>query len=176
MNWKKKLKTVGTLFAKSLYVDLDEIERENGQLSRRILIRHPQAVVVIPVIEPDRALMVTQYRYAMGRDTLEFPAGKLDPGENPLAAAHRELAEETGYLAESMEKLMAFAPSVGYSTEIIHIYIAKHLKTAPRGHDGQEISSVHTISFGKIKEKILGGEIIDGTTILALAVHEWKRA
>ena len=137
---EKKLTTIGSLFAKSLYVDLDEIERDNGQLSRRILIRHPQAVVVIPLIEPDRALMVTQFRYAMGRDTLEFPAGKLDPGEDPLETAHRELAEETGYSAESMEKLMAFAPSVGYSTEIIHIFLAKQLQETSRGPDGQEIS------------------------------------
>jgi ADP-ribose pyrophosphatase len=171
---EKKIATIGSLFAKSLTADLDEIQRENGDTSRRILIRHPHAVVVIPVIGRNEALMVTQYRYAMGGETMEFPAGKLDPGEEPLAAAHRELGEETGYLAEKMEKLTSFAPSIGYSTEIIHVFKAAGLKPGPRSYDTQEISSVITLSLDKIKAKILSGEIIDGTTILAMAVNEWK--
>jgi len=169
-----KIQTLGVLHARSFSADLDEVDPGDGRAKRRLVVRHPSAVVIIPLIAPDQALVVTQYRYAMGRMSIEFPAGKIDPGETPEAAALRELTEETGYRAGVLQKLSVFAPSVGYSTEMIHIYLARDLIRTETKPDEHEIVQVEAIALARLKEMILAGEIIDGTTMLALAVHEWK--
>lgn len=168
-----RIRTLGALHAKSFSVDLDEVETDSGGATRRLVIRHPSAVSVIPFISPDEALVVAQYRYAQGRETLEFPAGKIDPGEDPETAAARELAEETGYKAGSLKKLLAFGPAVGYSTEIIHIFTAHDLSPLDTAPDDHEITRVETMKLSRLKELILAGGIIDGTTIVSLAVYEW---
>lgn len=165
---------MGVLHARSFSADLDEVDPGDGQTKRRLVIRHPSAVVVIPLLSPEQVLLVTQYRYAMGRNSIEFPAGKIDPGETPEAAALRELTEETGYRAGTWRKLSAFAPSVGYSTEIIHVFLAQELTRTETKPDEHEIIRVETAPLARLKEMILAGEIIDGTTMLALAVYEWK--
>ena len=169
-----KIATLGTLCAPSFSVDLDQVKKRNGRLTRRLVIQHPSAVSIIPLIGEDKVLLVTQYRYAVGRETLELPAGKLDPGESPQEAATRELAEETGYQARTWKKLLSFAPSVGYSTEIIHIFAARDLSPLEESpvNDG-EIDRVETVSLSQLKKMIVEGRIIDGTTILTLAAFEW---
>lgn len=171
-----KIQTLGTLHARSFSVDLDEVRRPSGAIGRRVIIQHPSAVVIVPVIEPDQTLVVRQYRYALARETIEFPAGKLDPGENPLTAANRELMEETGYRAGCLELVLPFAPSIGYSTEIIHVCLARDLEPTERIPDDDEIVRVEKIPLSRLKELILAGQLIDGTTILALAVWEWLEA
>ena len=169
-----KLRTLGVLHAKSFSVELDEVARNNaGPTTRRLVIRHPSAVVILPFITPDEVLLVRQYRYAMAADTTEFPAGKLDPGETPEEAAHRELLEETGYRAGRFKKLSTFAPSVGYSTERIHIFAARDLTASGRTPDANEIARVDRVALSRVKEMAVSGDIIDGTTLLALAAYEW---
>ena len=170
---EKKIKTLATLHARSFSVDLDEVQGLRPEPSRRVKIRHPSAVSVIPVFDNGETLVVKQFRYAIGRETIEFPAGKLDPGEEPLQAANRELMEETGYKAERFDYLLPFGPSIGYSDEIIHIYKATGLEQVTDLVDEAEISQVFPITFDRLKEMALTGEIIDGTTLLALAVFEW---
>ena len=94
---EKKIRTLGTLFAKSFYVELDEVGRPSGSTGLRLAVRHPSAVSIVPVLPAGETLLVAQHRYPADRETLEFPAGKLNPGEDPEAAAFRETAEETGH-------------------------------------------------------------------------------
>lgn len=170
---ESKIRTLGTLFAKSFSVSLDEVRRPRGARATRLVIKHPSAVVIVPLVSPDETLVVVQHRYALGRETIEFPAGKLDPEEAPEAAAHRELAEETGHRAGELNRLLSFAPAVGYSTEIIHAFAARDLTPLGSGPDEEEISRVEAMKISRLKELILAGEIIDGTTIAALAAYEW---
>ena len=170
-----KVCTLGALFAKSFSVDLDEVRRPSGSTGRRLVIRHPSAVAVVPILPDDETLVVTQYRYAIEQDTVELPAGKIDPGETPEQAAAREMEEETGYRVGRLEHLISFGPSIGYSNEVIHVFAAHDLTPADNGPDEDEISRVEAIPFSMLKQKILAGEIIDGVTILALAVWEWRR-
>ena len=170
---ESKIRTLGTLYANSFHADLDEVQRSRGT-ARRLVIRHPSAVILIPVAGPEgEVLVVTQYRYPLGIESVELPAGKLDPGEDPETAARRELVEETGYEAGRLKKLMSFAPAVGYSDEIIHIYVAEDLTPAQSGRDEEEITRVEKLPISRLKQMILDGRIIDGTTIVALAAYEW---
>ncbi len=162
------------LAAKSFSVDLDEVDRGHGGTGLRLVVRHPSAVVVVPLLGPSEAVMVAQYRYALGRETIEFPAGKLDPGEEPEEAARRELMEETGYRAASFKKLFSFAPSIGYSTEIVHVFVARELERLEAARDEDEITRVMPVELSRLKELIMSGEVIDGTTMLALAACEWR--
>jgi ADP-ribose pyrophosphatase len=170
---ERKVRTLGSLWAKSFYVELDEVQRTSGELSRRLVIRHPSAVVVIPVLDSGEILTVGQYRYAMERETLELPAGKIDPGEDPETTAHRELLEETGYRAGSWKKLLSFAPSLGYSTEIIHVFVARDLTPTGTTPDEDEIIKVRPFTKDALKAMIADGRLIDGTTMVALAAYEW---
>jgi ADP-ribose pyrophosphatase len=171
---ESKIRTLGSLYARSFSVDLDQVAgpREH-QTSLRLVVRHPSAVVIVPVMGPGQTLLVRQFRYALGRETLEFPAGKLDPGEAPMTAARRELAEETGFEAGRLEPLLPFAPSLGYSTEIIHAFAAYDLTPAATGRDEAEISQVVPMTFTDLGKMARSGGIIDGTTLLALAMYEW---
>jgi ADP-ribose pyrophosphatase len=170
---ERKLRTLGSLWAKSFSVDLDEVQRTSGDLARRLVIRHPSAVVIIPVLDSGEILAVHQYRYAMQRETLELPAGKLDPGEDPETTARRELIEETGYQASSWKKLLSFAPSLGYSTEIIHVFLARDLKPAGTTPNEDEIVRVRSFTPADLKAMVMEGQLIDGTTMVALAAYEW---
>lgn len=170
---EKKIRTLGTLFAKSFSVNLDEVKRVD-ETAKRLVVRHPSAVSVIPMISSDEALVVSQFRYPVAKETIEFPAGKIDPGEKPVETAHRELAEETGYRAGRLTRLIEFAPSLGYSDEIIHIFVATELEPLDMKPDEKEISRVEPMKLSRIKEMIMAGEIIDGTTITSLAALEWS--
>jgi ADP-ribose pyrophosphatase len=166
--------TLGSLYTRSFRADLDQVRTENGSVKERLVISHPEAVVVVPVLEPDSVLVVSQYRYAVKQETIEFPAGKVDPGEDVETAARRELIEETGYQAETWQELMTFAPNVAYSTEMIHVYAATGLtRVSSDWRDIEEIDRVEMVKLARIKEMIQSGQIIDGTTILALAAYEW---
>jgi ADP-ribose pyrophosphatase len=114
--------------------------------------------------------MVRQYRYALGRETLEIPAGKLDPGENPEQCIRRELLEETGYEAGSIELIYTYAPALGYSNELIHIYSGHQLRKAETAIDTREIASVEKIPVEKLKSMIREGLILDGKTLLGLSL------
>ncbi|MFH1138766.1 MAG: NUDIX hydrolase [Pseudomonadota bacterium] len=170
---EKKIRTLGVLNGSSFSVELDEVRRGVGT-TRRLAVRHPSAVVVAPLLPGDKTLLVRQFRYPLGVETLEFPAGKLNPGEDPAAAARRELEEETGYRAGGLERLLSFAPSLGYSDEIIHIFTAYDLEPGGTAPDQDEIAGSIIVEFGRLKKMILEKQIIDGSTITALAVYEWS--
>ena len=103
---------------------IDQIRLPDGKLAQREFLTHPGAVGVLAFAGPDKIVLVKQYRHPVRQFTLEIPAGKLGKGENPLACIKRELAEETGYRAGRIRKLLHFWPTGAFSDEVIHLYVA----------------------------------------------------
>lgn len=167
---EKKIQTVASLRAHNILVELDEVMLRDGSASRRIRIDHPEAAAIVPFLSEKEILLVRQYRYALGRETLEIPAGKLDPHEKPEGCAARELLEETGYRAGSLTLLYTYAPAIGYSNELIHIYSGQDLEKMETAIDQREISSVERLALEEIRSLVLQREIVDGKTLLSLAL------
>ncbi|MBW2030636.1 MAG: NUDIX hydrolase [Deltaproteobacteria bacterium] len=170
---EKKIHTIATLETNSFSAHLDEVILRDGNVGKRIRIRHPEAAAIIPFLSETDILMVRQFRYAFGRETLEIPAGKIGRGERPDACARRELMEETGHSPGAIELLYSYAPAIGYSDEIIHIFIARELTRLGTGIDEREITSLETIPIRDVKEMIKKGLIQDGKTLLAVLMMDF---
>lgn len=151
-------------------MNLDEVLLRDGTEATRIRIEHPEAAAVVPFLSEKEIIFVRQYRYALGRETLEIPAGKLDPSEKPEECAGRELLEETGYQAATLTLLYTYAPAIAYSNELIHIYSGRNLRRLETAIDQREISSVEVYDLKAIRSLIQERKIMDGKTLLGLAV------
>ena len=149
-------------------VHADAVRLPDGTESRREIVEHPGGVTVIPVDDSGTVTCVRQYRYAFGEHVLETPAGKLEPGEDPLACAKRELSEETGYLAENYVYLGAMYPSPGYCHEIIHLYLATGLRQEEQHLDAGEFLDLERYSLNALAEMAMRNELTDGKTALAV--------
>lgn len=165
---EKKILTTASLATPSFSVYLDEVLLSNGKVGKRIRIEHPEAAAVIPFVSETEILMVRQYRYALGREMLEIPAGKLAPGETPEEGAKRELLEETGFQAGQLRHIYTYAPAIGYSNELIHIFSGHSLKKVSTSIDDVEISSLEVLPIEEIRELIRGGLLLDGKTLIGL--------
>ena len=142
----------------------DTVRLPNGNTSTREYVVHPGAVVVIPLLDDGRVLLERQFRYPIGRVMTEFPAGKLDPGEDPLACGKRELLEETGYTAAQWAHAGALHLAIAYSTEIIHIFFARGLR-GPRQLDQDEFLDVISAQPSELYEACARGEVTDAKTL-----------
>lgn len=143
----------------------DTVSLPDGGSASREYVVHPGAVVVIPFLDPERIVLERQYRYPVGRVMTEFPAGKLDAGEDPLVCAQRELLEETGYTAGQWAHVGAMHLAIAYSTEIIHIYAAKDLRAGQRKLDEGEFLDVFTASVTEFLENCRNGAVTDAKTL-----------
>ncbi len=159
---------------KIITVNHDTVLLPNGRTSVREIVRHPGAVAVVPC-SGEQIFMVKQYRYALGRETLEIPAGKLDPGEKPEMCALRELREETGY-SGSVSFLGAYYTSPGFTDEAIHLYLADELIWSPLQADEDEFLRVTPVSWTEALEFIGKGLIQDGKTVLGVLLAQKARA
>ena len=149
------------------------LNRENVTLAHGIavdfdIIRHPGASAMVPLSNNRTVILIKQYRHAVGDFIWEIPAGTLDPDETPLECAKRELAEETGFLADKWEKIGEITPVPGYSDERIHLFIAANLKPTEQNLDEDEMLNVHEVEMNNAIEMIHKGVIQDGKTIAGL--------
>lgn len=140
--------------------------------STREVVRHPGGVSVLAVDENDRVVMVRQYRYAAGRELLELPAGRLEPGEDPVAAGIRELSEETGYTAACIKPLGRMIPTGGYCSEVIWLYLATGLTEGEAHPDDGENVKAELLPLTDALRMVLSGEIEDGKTAYALMKYK----
>jgi ADP-ribose pyrophosphatase len=153
-----------------LNLRVDEVRIENGKLTSREIVEHRGAAAIVPLLTGSKVILVRQYRYAVSAELLEIPAGTLEPGENPEDCAKRELEEETGYTCRTISKVLECFVAPGYSTEKIHIYLAKDLtKTRTRTEEDENIN-VEYFPFETALNKIRSGEIQDAKTIAGLQV------
>lgn len=147
----------------------------NGEQSYREVVRHKGAAAVVPVDADGFVTLVRQHRVVVDTVTLEIPAGKLDhAGENPLACAHRELAEETGLRAERMELLCPMITTPGFCTERVSIYLATGLRPGETHPDADEFVRAVRMPLREAVARALRGELNDGKTALGLLLA-WGR-
>ena len=172
---EEKIRTLGKLHANHFSAQLDSVRLRTGRITERIKIDHPDAAAVVPFLGPDRILMVRQWRYSIGRETLEIPAGKMDPGESIETCALRELKEETGHNARRLAHLFNYYPAIGYSNEMIRIYAASGLERVSERTDLDEISKVEIIEFDGIHDLIAEGVIQDGKTVIGISLFRARR-
>ena len=152
-----------------LHVKRDVVKLPNGHEAVREWIRHPGASSVIPLLPDGNIILVRQYRYPVGKVTLEVPAGKLDaPGEDPLLCAKRELEEETGYHAERMWKLTTIATTVGFSNEVIHLYAAEGLTPGKEHPDEDEFIHSVKVPLSEAVKMVEDGRIYDAKSAVSI--------
>lgn len=145
------------------------------QIVTREIVRHPGAAVLLPILDDGRVVLVRNYRMAVGKWLIELPAGTLDPGESPAETARRELAEETGYRAKSMEPLTAFYPSPGILDERMHVFVATGLEAGPTHLDAGEEIEVMPVAWQEALAMARDGRIEDAKTIAAILFYELFR-
>ena len=146
----------------------DKAELVNGSIVGREVVEHPGGVTIIPVDADETVWCVRQFRYPFGREMLEVPAGKLERGEDPRDCAVRELSEETGFSADELIYLGPCCTSPGFSTEVLHIYLALELKHGDAHPDEDEFLNVEKHSLETLTEMVMSGEIDDAKTIIAV--------
>jgi ADP-ribose pyrophosphatase len=150
-------------------VVVDNIKYNSGNSGVREVAIHPGGAVIVPVKADGKIIFVNQFRYPLKKTLLELPAGKLDPNEDPLTCAVRELEEETGYLANNVIKLGAINTTPGFCTEVLHIYLAKDLVPGEhRREEGEYGMEVYEYTLQEIEEKIKSGELTDAKSICGI--------
>jgi len=152
----------GTFFE----VQSDLVRCPDGHVGEREFIRHPGAVMVIALLPDGRILLERQWRHPLGRSFIEMPAGKLAPGEDPLACARRELLEETGYSAGRWDRLGSFHNAIGYSDERIHIFLARDLELSVAATEPGEVIELLGATPQELEGWIARGEVTDVKTII----------
>ena len=146
----------------------ENITLEKGTTTDVEFIEHPGAAAIVPFLSDNRVVMLKQYRHALKKIIWEIPAGTLDPEEEALSCAKRELVEETGYSADQWHRLGEITPVPGYSNERIQIFLAGELQPAKQNLDADEVIKVQEIEFQLALEMIGSGEIQDAKSITGL--------
>lgn len=148
------------------------VELPNGKRATRDMIKHPGASVIIPITDKNEIYMVRQFRKAIERESLELPAGKLDPGETPYECAKRELKEETGLDAESIDFLISIHSTPGFCNEVLHIFTAKGLIEGNSCTDPDEFLNCEKFEISQLLKMIYDHKITDSKTIVGILMAE----
>jgi ADP-ribose pyrophosphatase len=156
-----------------LKVRRDRVRLPDGGEAIREYVVHPGAVLIVPILPDGRLVLERQFRYPVGQVMLEFPAGKIDPNELPLATAKRELREEAGYTADAWQPIGIVHPEIGYSTEAIAMFVATGLTHVGAQLDEGEFLDVVEMSEVELLAAYDAGEVTDSKTIAAL--FAWQR-
>ena len=166
-----KVSSEAVFDGKLLDVRRDTVRLPDGKLATREHIVHPGAVLIVPVL-PDGSLIIErQYRYPLDRVFIEFPAGKLDPGETELETARRELMEEAGYAATKWTPLATIHTLISYTNEKIDIYVAEGLTHVGAKPDAGEFVEIVTMTLPGMLSALDRGEITDAKTVAALLLY-----
>jgi ADP-ribose pyrophosphatase len=181
-NHLKEVRIDGTLSYNGsfLKVQKDTVRLPNGRPATREYIRHPGAVVILPVFDDGTVLMECQFRYPLDRVFIEFPAGKIDAGEDPLACAKRELLEETGYTATDWQFVCTIHNAIAYSDEHLDLYLARGLTAGERKLDEEEFLDIFHAKADELTAWVKEGKITDVKTIIGtfwlekILSGEWK--
>jgi len=151
-----------------LHAYRDNVRLPDGGTATREYVAHPGAVVVVPMLDDGRLVMERQFRYPVGLHMIEFPAGKLDKGEDPLLCGQRELLEETGYSAREWARAGVMHLAIAYSTEVLHIYFARGLTLGDRKLDDGEFLDVFAATPQQLLDWARGGELTDAKTLTCM--------
>lgn len=146
-------------------LSLDQAKLPNGRIAPREVVRHPGGVTVLALGADETVTLVRQYRYPVGQALLELPAGKLDPGEDVLTAARRELSEETGLEAGDWTYLGCVLPSPGFCDEALHMYLARDLRQGERHPDEDEFLEITVLPFQELVRQVMSGAVADAKTV-----------
>lgn len=148
-----------------------------GRVVEREIVEHRGAAVVVPFREDGKLVLIKQYRRAVNAELIEFPAGTLEPDEDAESCARRELLEETGHEARSLERLGTFYPAPGYTEEVMHLFMARAVpKEPPSPQDDEEGIRVVTMTLDELMEMIFRGEVRDAKTVIgAFMIRERMR-
>ena len=146
----------------------DQVELENGKTATREVVHHPGGVTVLALREDGAAYVVRQFRYPFHEVLTELPAGKLEPGEDPLEAAKRELEEEVGVTASHWESLGHLLPTVAYVDEVIHMYLATGLERSKQHLDEDDFLEAEPVALEELVRQILADQIRDAKTQAAV--------
>jgi ADP-ribose diphosphatase len=165
---EKRIASKSIYEGKVLNLRVDEVKMENGHVATREVVEHLGAAAIVPILEGGDVILVRQYRYPAGSDLLEIPAGTLRADEDPEDCAMRELEEETGYRCRNIAKITEFLVAPGYSTEKIHVYLAKDLTKTHTKMDEDESINLERQPFADALKKIQTGEIRDAKSIIGL--------
>ena len=165
-----EIKTEGKLVYQGsfLQVEKDTVKLPNNHLTTREYIKHPGAVVILPVLDNGNILLERQYRYPLNQVFIELPAGKIDPGEDSLVCAKRELREETGYTANDWQFLCTIHNAIAYSDEHLDIYLAKGLVAGEAQLDQGEFLEVFDAPLEEVLSWIKSGNITDVKTMIGV--------
>ncbi|MCI8648601.1 MAG: NUDIX hydrolase [Anaerotruncus sp.] len=174
-HFERKLESQQIYQGKILSLRCDKVELEDGRTAFREVIDHHGGVAILAVDDQDHILFVSQFRYAVGEQLLELPAGKLELGENPRACGIRELEEECGCTADEFFLLGRMYPTCAYDTETIHIFFARGLHPAKQHLDDGEFLTVKRIPAQEAFRMVLEGELPDGKTQLGILKYKALR-
>ncbi|SAK73593.1 MutT/NUDIX NTP pyrophosphatase [Caballeronia arationis] len=177
---EKTVESVTLHEGKFLTVKCDTVELPDGKHATREFVEHPGAVMILPLFDDGRVLLERQFRYPIGKVLVEFPAGKIDPNEDELTCAKRELQEETGYEAREWFFLTRIHPVISYSTEFIDLYLARGLIEGERKLDDGEFLETFIADQTQLADWVKSGRISDVKTIIGvfwlekILSGEWK--
>ena len=147
---------------------VDRVVLPSGRETTREIAGYPNSVGIVALDADDNVILVRQYRHAVGKTLLEIPAGGMEDGEDPRQSAIRELGEETGYSAGSMEQIGGIYAAPGYSTEFLHLFLAMGLRPGPSRNDEDESIEVVPVPLKDIPQMIRSGELCDGKSVVGL--------
>ena len=169
---EKKIKTIEAYQGDLLNLQKDSVELSNGEISTREWIKHPGAACCIPILPNSEIGLIKQFRYAIGKEMIELPAGKIDKNEKPIECARRELEEEIGYKAQKFTFLTEIHPAIGFCNENISIYLAEKMIKTKTQLDPDEIVQLIPATLKNAIEMIECGLITDAKTIIGLLWYE----